>query len=60
MHPWMLSTTCSPRLLHGTIEPVYKGTLVYAREHNPTLMAVYELKGAPRVCKNIDLPVSSI
>ena len=27
---------------------------------NPTLVAVYELKGAPRVCKNIDLPVSSI
>ena len=25
-----------------------------------TLVAVYELKGAPRVCKNIDQPVSSI
>jgi hypothetical protein len=24
-------------LLHGTIEAVYKGTLVYAHEHNPTL-----------------------
>ena len=25
-----------------------------------TLVAVYELKGAPRICKNIDLSVSSI
>ena len=23
--------------LRGTIESVYKGTLVYAREHNPTV-----------------------
>ena len=25
--------------LRGTIESVYKGTLVYAREHNPTLVS---------------------
>ena len=24
-------------LLRGTIESVYKGTLVYAREHNPSV-----------------------
>ena len=26
--------------LRGTIESVYKGTLVYAREHNPTVVCV--------------------
>jgi hypothetical protein len=36
MRRWMLSTTCSQMLLRGTIESVYKGTLVYAHEHNPT------------------------
>ena len=28
--------------LRGTIESVYKGTLVYAREHNPTVVVLYD------------------
>ena len=36
-------------LLHGTIESVYKGTLVYACEHNPTVSDVYVHKGNPSV-----------
>ena len=31
--------------LRGTIESVYKGTLVYAREHNPTVGGIYEDEG---------------
>ena len=38
----MPSTTCSPRLLRGTIEPVYMGTLVYTCEHNPTVVFTNE------------------
>ena len=33
--------------LRGTIESVYKGALVYAREHNPTHDVAGDYEGTP-------------
>ena len=46
MRPSMLFTTCSLRLLRGTIESVYKWTLVYACERIPTPISHMTATGA--------------